>query len=515
MRIIATTIAIATMVISAVSWAATGPRVQLQSGRIEGLQHNGVDVFLGIPYARAPVGDLRWQRPLSATPWNGTRPAKQFGPHCMQAPFKKDSVAQAKVEYSEDCLTLNIWRPTHYQQPLPVMVWLHGGGFVNGTAAEPEYDGQAFARDGVILVSLNYRLGRFGFFAHPALAGNLFRGNYGLMDQIKALRWLQDNIIAFGGDPNNVTLFGESAGGFSIGALLTSNFGRNLFNKAIIQSGGGRNNITPNLSWQQAAQSGIQFAAQHNISGDDKQALAQLRALPASALQGELNLWTMHDQANTYSGPMIDGRIISGEPQEAYRSGNFAHVPLLIGTNSLDLGFVIGQPADRKQVFRQAGLDETAAQQAYQQVKVPPKALAYRIAMQKLMTEPARFMARQFTQQQVPVWQYRFGYVAQSKQDELPGALHATEIPYVFNTLLATYHDALTHKDQQVADLMHQYWVNFAITGNPNGNDLPLWPQYRPRQDQLFWFSDKGRDASAAIQDPQQAQLDVIEQAQP
>ncbi|MFM2484473.1 carboxylesterase/lipase family protein [Celerinatantimonas yamalensis] len=492
---------------------ARGPIVQLQSGRIEGSVQNGVDRFLGIPYARPPVGTLRWQRPLSAKPWQGIKQTTTFGPSCLQTPLKGDA-APLPPRYSEDCLTLNVWRPSQIQQRMPVMVWIHGGGFVNGGSAAIVYAGRSFARQGIVFVSINYRLGRLGFFAHPALTNNLFHGNYGLMDQIKALRWVQDNIISFGGDPSNVTLFGESAGGFSVHALLTSHYSRDLFNKAIIESGGGRVNINGDYPWNKAVQTGLAFAKAHGISGSGADALAKLRALPAKMVAGDINMWNMGAQRATYSGPMMDGHVMTENPEKAYQAGDFAHIPILVGANSFDLGFVMRHYKNRADIFKQFGKQAAQAAHAYANVH-PLKALAYRIAMQKMMIEPARFVAQEFAKQHVPVWEYRFGYVAKSRQDQWPGAVHASEIPYVFNTLNATYADKVTASDQQMATLIHQYWVNFAKTGNPNGKGLANWPQYSLKKDQLMWFSPKGAENSHAVRDPQQSQLDLVQLLQP
>ncbi|CAG8998535.1 MAG: Para-nitrobenzyl esterase [Candidatus Celerinatantimonas neptuna] len=489
-----------------------GPIVQLKSGRIEGEYKHHVDSFLGIPYARAPIGQLRWQRPLSVVPWKGIRLATSFGPGCMQKPYKGDMAPPVKA-FSEDCLTVNVWRPHHFSAPLPVMVWVHGGGFVNGGSSPAIYSGAGFARSGVILVSFNYRLGRFGFFAHPSLNDNLFRGNYGFMDQIKVLRWVQDNIMSFGGDPNNVTLFGESAGGYSGNMLLTSHYSRNLFNKAIIESGNGRYNITPHLTWKPASDTGVDFAREYGITGNGKQALTKLRALSAKEILGGVNLSNFKSLDKNYAGPMIDGRIVSEPPQQAYRSGDYMHIPVLIGANSMDFGGVEGHPKTRDAVFRQYGMDPNIANQVYPK-DMSVNVLNDRIAMQKLMIEPARFVAKALSAHHTPVWEYRFGYIATEKQRKWSGAIHASEIPYVFNTLNAAYPKVVTTSDQKMAKLMHQYWVNFAKTGNPNGAGLPEWPQYRRQQDRLFWFSPKGVANSRAIVDPQKVQLDLVAKTQ-
>ncbi|KFZ38010.1 hypothetical protein HR45_05725 [Shewanella mangrovi] len=484
--------------------AASGPIVQTQSGRIEGFKQDNVDTFLGIPYARPPLGELRWQRPLSAKPWRGVKKTVEFGPSCMQVPTEGFI-----REFSEDCLTMNIWRPNNTRGPLPVMVWIHGGGFVMDSAATDVYHGQEFAKAGVIFVSFDYRMGRLGFFAHSALEGNLFKGNYGLMDQIKALRWLQDNIIQFGGDPRNVTVFGESAGGMSVNILLTSRFGRDLFNRAIIQSGGGRDVMLGLQDWQTAKQQGENFAQSVGISGTDATALAKLRALPADKLVGNLGLFNLPENAASYSGPMIDGQVIENPLTTAYGKGAFARVPLMVGATDADIGFVYRNVETRTDALSIFNDKAGAADKAYPDY--PPKALAAYIATQQAMIEPARYVAQAFAQHDVPVWQFRFGYVASANQGKWPGALHASDIPFVFNTIDAAYGDKVTTEDQKVADTMLQYWVNFAKSGNPNGKGLPEWSNYDAKQDKILWVAPAGAAEIGSIVDPQQAQLDLVE----
>ncbi|MCH1918723.1 carboxylesterase family protein [Shewanella sp. A3A] len=484
--------------------AQNGPIVQTQAGRIQGFTEQNVDTFLGIPYAKPPVGELRWQRPLSATPWRGIKQTTEFGPSCMQAPTKGFI-----REFSEDCLTMNIWRPNNAKEPLPVMVWIHGGGFVMDSAATDVYHGQEFAKAGVILVSFDYRMGRLGFFAHSSLEGNLFKGNYGLMDQIKALRWVQDNIIQFGGDPRNVTVFGESAGGMSVNVLLTSRFGRDLFNRAIIQSGGGRDVMLGLESWQQAKQQGETFAKSVGIEGTDAAALAKLRALPVDKLVGNLGLFNLPENAATYSGPMIDGQVIEQPLTTSYSKGAFARMPLLVGATDADIGFVNRKVATRADALSVFGDKAAAADKAYP-ADLPPMAVAGQIATQQAMIEPARYVARTFAANDLPVWQFRFGYVASANQGKWPGALHASDIPFVFNTIAAAYGDKVTPADQQVADMLLQYWVNFAKTGNPNGDQLPQWQQHDAKADQILWIAPEGAAQIKSMTDPQQAQLDLI-----
>ncbi|EPY4568841.1 esterase [Klebsiella variicola] len=485
---------------------ADGPEVSVTGGVIAGTSQDGVDAFKGIPFAAKPVGELRWQPPHPVKSWQGVRLAQNYGKDCMQEPFPGDA-APLGVGFSEDCLTINVWKPSKASGKLPVMVWIYGGGFVNGGSSPAVYAGDAFARKNVVFVSFNYRVGRFGFFAHPALSGDAQRGNYALMDQIAALKWVQNNITQFHGDPHNVTLFGESAGGFSVNSLLLTTQADGLFQKAIIQSGSGRHNMVPHQSWQQAEKAGITFAARHNITGSDEKALAALRRLSAAELVNGLNMATM--QTPDYSGPMIDGRLITAEPQELYHKGLFNKVPLMVGANEADIGFAPQvRTLDQALTVFSEEL-RTKAHKSY--AGMTPQEVANAIASDGFMVEPARFMARVWNDNQVPVWQYRFGYVAHSLREQMPAATHASEIPYVFNTLSARYGKDVTPEDQAVADQLNSYWVNFARNGNPAGEGLPLWIEFDQQKDNLLIVPISGAAHSKVRSDPWRDRLDLVE----
>jgi para-nitrobenzyl esterase len=304
-----TTLAIAMTCVAAMvpgTGAAQGvtPAVQVEGGSVTGTTGAGVAVFKGIPFAAPPVGPLRWRAPQPVQTWSGVRAADRFGHDCMQLPFPSDA-APLGTTPAEDCLVLNVWRPAASAAPKPVLVWIYGGGFVNGGSSPAVYDGSAFARQDVVFVSFNYRLGRFGFFAHPALSaaneGPL--GNYALLDQIAALQWVRANIAKFGGDPAQVTLMGESAGGASVLNLMASPMAKGLFARAIVMSGGGRTLIggvplRGEAGGRPSAETiGVNFATTQGIAGrSDAETLAALRALPADQVRGELNL--------AYRGPV-------------------------------------------------------------------------------------------------------------------------------------------------------------------------------------------------------------------
>lgn len=499
------------------AWAAA-PEVAIDSGIVSGTTTDIVDSFKGIPFAAPPIGDLRWRAPQPAQPWTGVRAATEYGHDCQQTPFGGDA-APLGTAPAEDCLVLNVWRPTGTKADakLPVMVWIYGGGFINGGSSPAVYDGSAFARKGVIMVSFNYRLGRFGFFGFPALTeenkdGGLL-GNYGYMDQLAALRWVQRNVAAFGGDPANVTVFGESAGGGSVNVLLSSPMAKGLFAKAIIQSGGGRDNLMGNRRISEdvpglisAEKTGVAFAKAQGIEGTGAEALAKLRALPAETFSAGFTMMTRAQAGDTYSGPVVDGKIVVESPGDAYRAGRGAPVPVISGANSADLGFSFAKTVD--EAFAAFGNDAAAARKAYDpDGRGDLKAINARIGADRLMIEPARFVAATLAGKGQPTYEFRFSYVADSKKAEWPGALHATEIPYAMDTAAIKYGAALTPNDARVAATMNAYWVNFAKTGSPNGPGLPDWPVYDPAKDVLMDFTATGQ--AEAKPDPWKDRLDA------
>ena len=523
-------------------WAAQPAAAQIvtvDSGQLQGMARDTVLSFKGIPFAAPPVGELRWRPPQPAAKWHGVRNAGQYGADCMQLPFPSDA-APLGTPPAEDCLYLNVWRPAAQSAgPLPVMVWIYGGGWVNGGSSPAVYDGSEFARQGVVLVSFNYRLGRFGYFAHPALtregkAGLL--GNYGDMDQIAALQWVQRNIQSFGGDPHNVTVFGESAGGFSVHNLLTSPLAVGLFQKAIIESGGGRPLFGGSPHLHEAAngkvsaeEAGLAFAAKKGIAGTDAAALRQLRALPADSLVDGLNMASMMQAGATYSGPMIDGQLRLQDPDAAYRAGKQLRIPVIVGATDRDIGFG-SEGKTQDELFATFGANAAAARKAYDpDGNLTVTDLAGAIDRDRMMLEPARFVARIFSRDRSaaegipgsaggatwgagqPVWEFRFSYVAESMRSQWPGAPHASEIPFVFDTVRARYAGQLTAADEGMARKIHAYWVQFARTGDPNGAALPGWPKFSAGTDTLMNFTAAG---AVAEPDPWKARMDVTEALQ-
>ncbi len=500
------------LVAAAIFVASGAPQTEtkIDTGRLQGASKDGVTSFKGIPFAMPPVGDLRWRPPQAVKPWTGVRKATEYGPDCAQLPFPGDA-APLGVPAAEDCLYANVWAPDGSAgKKLPVMVWIYGGGFVNGGSSPTVYDGSQFAKRGLVLVSFNYRVGRFGFFGFPALTKELPnepKGNYGYMDQIAALQWVRRNAAAFGGDASNVTIFGESAGGGSVLTLMTSPLAKGLFKAAVVESGGGRTLLMGPRNLAMAETNGVAFAKKNGIEGSDAAALAALRKLPEKDVVDGLNMASMN--VPTYGGPMIDGKVVVESPAEAYAAGHGAKVRFMIGANSADIGFASARTID--DLFAPFGPDKEKAMAAYNATGATPvNQVAPTFGADQMMVEPSRFAARTLAALGVPVYEYRFSYVAESLRGGRGGrgAAHASEIPFVFDTVAARYGKDLTDADRAAAQAANTYWANFAKTGNPNSVGLPEWPPYNAKEDILMDFTAAG---PVAKPDPLRDRLDLVE----
>jgi para-nitrobenzyl esterase len=473
--------------------ASASDQVKTTAGIVEGFTATGstVRVFRGIPYAAPPVGNLRWQPPRPVTPWNGVRKATEFGPRCMQGRIYEDMIFRDSNR--EDCLYLNVWTPAKAaSERLPVMVWIYGGGFQSGSTSEPRQDGERLAGKGVVVVSMNYRVGIFAFFAHPELTSESERkasGNYGLMDQTAALRWVKDNIAAFGGDAGKVTIFGESAGSASVSGQMASPLARGLFHRAIGESGAFFRFTDSPLAPPTLAASektGAEFA-----TSIGKASLAELRAMSAADL-----LKAVAD-AKRWFTPNIDGYFLPKEVAAVYAAGEQSHVPLLAGWNADEVraGVVLGDDKVTAASFREK------TKERFKDAADPVLA-AYPSGSEAEALESAAALASDTfigysTWKWIevhrktggsPIYRYSFDrkipVAPDTKVNGKPatagdvGARHAGEIEYVFGTLDSVPKVSWTDGDRKLSDLMLSYWANFARTGDPNGPGLPNWPRY-------------------------------------
>ena len=470
-------------------------KVQVDAGVVAGALEGPARSFRAIPYAAPPVGPLRWRPPQPAAKWTEVRDATKDGPACPQKVYPgRTNEGGYTGPTSEDCLTLDVFAPLHAKKS-PVMVWIFGGGNTAGADSIAPNDGRFFARDGVVLVAMNYRLGALGFFAHPALTKDSNKGeplaNYGLMDQISALKWVKRNIAAFGGDPGNVTIFGESAGGADVLTLMVTPAARGLFQKATVQSGGGWGRP---VTLAQAETAGVALAGKLGLP--EAATADQLRALPADKLVGAGNAQIA-----------VDGRLVVETAAQGFAGGHQAPAPLIIGSNSWEASLL---PPTGYAAYADAASPEVKA--AYPDEAADPNKLAQSMFTDAVMAAPARWFAAQASRK-AGAWLYEFSYVRVVRRGKIPGANHTSENPYVFDTqmIVPNYAAEIQDADRQVAAFMHSCWVSFAKTGKPVcGSGDPAWPAYQPGSDQLMKF-DAPPSVVAGYRKPQ---LDAQQAAQ-
>lgn len=453
-------------------------RVSTEAGVVVGRLEGDILTFKGIPYAAPPIGHLRWAAPAPPLSWQGERSADEFGAACPQPDFANlpegsQTSGEAWIMWTgapmgpdaaEDCLYLNIWAPKDAGRA-PVMVFIHGGG---GSGAIPWWDGSSFARDGVVLVTINYRNFSQGKFAHPALTRAVGPdeplGRYDLMDQIAALEWVQRNIAGFGGDPGNVTLFGQSAGGAATLQLMTTSAAAGLFHKAIVQSGNGWWAPMEHVEFERF---GAWLASQAGLSGAEA-TLEQLRDLPVDGMP-----W--------YGGFNIDGRLLRESPTEVFAGGRALDVPLMIGWTSFDGSSL--RFAEAGAVFEKAS---SAVRAAYAGSDETAEDLGYAMYTDSHSGAPARWLAAR-TADGEPSYLYVFSYVRTADRGNVRGAAHSSDLPYVFDSWSkAAPNLALTEEDRAATRIVHSCWITFARTGRPQCDGAPAWPRYRPEDDRLM-----------------------------
>ena len=506
------------------------PQVETGLGLLEGEHQGETRVFRGVPYARPPVGAGRWRPPVAPEPWEGVRRATTFGPACWQRPWPESSIyTRGDLNLSEDCLYLNIWTATSaVDESRPVMVFFHGGGHARGRGSATVYDGAALAQKGVVAVTLNYRLGPFGFMAHPALAAesaHQVSGNYGLLDQIAALEWVRDHIGAFGGGADNVTIFGQSAGSWSVCYLTASPVAAGLFHKAIGHSGGCFVSQRPHLSeavdgQPSAHDRGVATATDLGIDSGlgAEDAAAALRAIAPEDILA----------ASTGVGAVVDGWVLPKPARAIFEAGEHQEVPMILGAMADEGAALYETVQELPRAEFVANLREEYGAQADdviaaygEEVDTSTKQAARAIAGDRTFVWEMRTWARMMARTDNPVFHYFFShappvfrlYVSEQAEIEVPegprglGAYHSGDLAYVFgNVGLVGF--GWTDWDHQLSESISQYWVNFARTGDPNGAGLPAWPRYDAETEESLEFGAEIRARTGVRRD----KLDLFDQ---
>jgi para-nitrobenzyl esterase len=460
---------------------------RVTGGEVQGVVAEGISMFKGIPFAAPPVGDLRWQAPAPVQAWTGIKKAEAFGPACMQPANSQGNTAPV----SENCLYLNVWTPAKNPgQKIPVIVWIYGGGFVGGSTSVPMYDGTGFAKKGVVLVSVAYRVGPFGFLAHPELSRESGKGSgaYGIADMIEGLKWVKANIARFGGDPSNVTIFGHSAGGAAVSMLAASPVAKGLFHRVICMSGG---SFTPLQTPSQAgAGSGIPSLKLAESRGEEflkKLGAADIKA--ARALSAEAVEKTLESGTGGGFRPAADGHIVPSDLYSLYQAGRFNDTPVLLGNTSEEAASMVRgnvTTADfEKQIRSQYGAHADAFLNAFPHSTDAEAAKATRGVRQSSSGWNTWTWARLQSQKgKGKAFEYLFDYHPGSTD---VGSGHGSDVPYAFQTL-GGRQGAPKPEDLKLSGMISSYWVNFAKNGDPNGPDLPKWPAFAENDFKVMLF---------------------------
>jgi para-nitrobenzyl esterase len=471
--------------------AVFGQTVKVEGGLLQGTVEDGLRIYRGIPYAAPPVGDLRWKAPQPVSKWEGIKAADQFGRACIQT----NKAISNLPEPSEDCLYLNVWTPAkNANEKLAVMVWIHGGGFIAGTPAEKTYDGAWLAQKGVVVVSIGYRLGVMGFLAHPELSAGSDKhvsGNYGLLDMIAGLKWVQRNVAAFGGNPKRVTIFGESAGSAAVSNLCASPLTKGLFHGAIAESGASfapvragaaiGDGVTPLAA---AEKEGADWANTLGVSS-----IAELRKLPPEELQaaslGKTGI----------TGPNVDGWVFVDDQYKLYQAGRYNDVPVIVGYNSdegANFAGAVSKADHVESVRKRYGPFADRLLAAYPGGETPAEKRTARNLMRDASfgSHSWSWVRLQTKTGKSKAFFYFFDvhpdFPADSPRAEF-GAAHAAELPYTFHQLTGPNHPTpVTPQDEVIAEVMRTYWTNFAKTGDPNGPGLPKWTVYNDKKPQIL-----------------------------
>ena len=491
-----------------------GEEIEVSGGRIRGLalDDGEVHAFRGIPFAAPPIGDLRWAPPQPVLGWEGTRDATVAGPACVQPKLEIELYTRDDLAQDEDCLTLDVWTAaTEARERRPVMVWIHGGALIYGTGSST--NGAPLARKGAVVVSINYRLGPFGFLAHPSLSAASAQGvsgNQGFLDQIQALEWVRDNIAAFGGDPGRVTIFGESAGSLSVSALMTSPLAAGLFHRAIGQSGSIFANRFPlraeegephsESTFVSAEALGVGLAAA--LEADSGDPLTSMRERSADEV---LAAWNSDPAfTNYFTLPTIDGRVLPATAAEIFAQGRHNDVPLMLGSNADEGSAIAPAVAPGALASKQAyetWVRERLGEHASRALELYPAAADGDVAdalsnlvCDELFTWAMQAWASATDSGGAPAYLYYFSRVPPGEQSHILGAYHAAEIPYVFATVDAPRY---TPRDRRISAAMSEAWVRFADSGDPNGGDLPRWLPFTADDENYLEFgndirTDKG-----------------------